>query len=421
MTRDAGRVPPTRGRAALSRVVGVDADRFAREHWGRAPLLSSAADLPRDFGDLFGEAAVDELVADRGLRAPFLRVARDGTTLGDRAFTTGGGVGAGIADQVSDDKVLRLFAGGATIVLQALHRTWAPVAEFSQSLAADLGHPVQVNAYVTPPQSTGFSDHYDVHDVFVLQVSGEKRWRVRAPVHDLPLRDQPWTERADRVAAAATEDPLVETTLRPGDCLYLPRGHLHSATALGGVSTHLTVGVHAWTRHDLVRALLDAALEVAGEDADVRASLPLGVDVTDERALADDTARARDALLQAVADVPDAAVATALSGRHRAAQRPAPVHPLAQLRAAAGGVPAVRARPHLAGRLDRDEAAGETVLRSRAGRLGLDADDEPHVRRLLDGEPVTAADAGTALLGRLLRAGVAVPDPGAAPAAGPAT
>jgi NAD(P)-dependent dehydrogenase (short-subunit alcohol dehydrogenase family) len=49
-------------------------------------------------------------------------------------------------------------------------------------LAADLGHPTQVNAYITPPSSRGFSPHYDVHDVFVLQVAGEKHWRIHEPV-----------------------------------------------------------------------------------------------------------------------------------------------------------------------------------------------------------------------------------------------
>ena len=101
-------------------------------------------------------------------------------------------------------------------------------------LAADLGHPVQVNAYVTPPQSRGFDAHYDVHDVFVVQVDGEKRWRVHQPVHDSPLRDQPWTDHRAAVEAAAQAPPLVDTVLRPGDCLYLPRGYLHAATALGG-------------------------------------------------------------------------------------------------------------------------------------------------------------------------------------------
>ena len=129
-----------------------------------------------------------------------------------------------MADQVSDDKLVRLFAEGATIVLQGLHRLWPPLIAFSQDLAADLGHPVQVNAYVTPPQSRGFSDHYDVHDVFVLQIEGEKRWRIHAPVHPAPLRAQPWTDRRADVEAAAQTEPVIDAVLRPGDCLYLPAG-----------------------------------------------------------------------------------------------------------------------------------------------------------------------------------------------------
>ncbi|BDZ59964.1 cupin domain-containing protein [Barrientosiimonas endolithica] len=219
----------------LSRLVSVPSEEFAQRIWSREPLLSRAADLPGTFEDLFSAAAVDELVATRGLRTPFLRMAKEGSTLPERSFTRGGGIGAAVADQASDDAVLRHFSEGATLVLQGLHRTWEPIVRFSQDLAGELGHPVQVNAYVTPAQNTGFSDHYDVHDVFVLQIAGEKRWRIRPPVHELPLRDEPWTDhRAAVEDSAANTTPLIETTFAPGDCLYLPRGFLHSATAVGG-------------------------------------------------------------------------------------------------------------------------------------------------------------------------------------------
>ena len=237
----AGAKPGPSGILGLGAFVAVPPEDFARDHWGRAPLLSRADDLPPPTHG-FGPDAVDTLLSSRALRTPFLRMARDGETLPESAFTLGGGVGATIGDQVSEDKVLREFAAGATIVLQALHRTWEPVAATARALAADLGHPVQVNAYVPPPQNRGFDDHYDVHDVLVVQVAGEKHWRVRPPVLDAPLRSQPWTDRRDAVAAAARAIPW--SMLRPGDCLYLPRGWLHSATALGGVSTHLTFGIH---------------------------------------------------------------------------------------------------------------------------------------------------------------------------------
>src|SRR5690349_22292771 len=154
-------------------------------------------------------------------------MAKAGQVLDSSAFTGPGGVGAEIGDQVRDDKVAALFAGGATVVLQALHRTWPPVIDLCTRLAAELAHPVQANAYVTPPSSRGFSAHYDVHDVFVLQLAGEKHWQIHEPVLREPLRSQPWNDRAAEVAAAATGEPVIDTVLRPGDALYLPRGYLH--------------------------------------------------------------------------------------------------------------------------------------------------------------------------------------------------
>ena len=86
------------GHAVLSRLVRVDPEVFARDHWGRQALLSRAEELPSGFGDLLSADTVDELVSERGLRTPFLRVAKNGSTLAERTFTAPGGVGAGIAD-----------------------------------------------------------------------------------------------------------------------------------------------------------------------------------------------------------------------------------------------------------------------------------------------------------------------------------
>jgi hypothetical protein len=265
------------GSSALARVTGAATDAFADRYWSREPLLVRGAD-PSGFRDLLDLDGVDELLSRRGLRTPFLRLAKDGTVLDSASFTGSGGVGAEIADQVRDDKVAALFADGTTVVLQALHRTWPAVIDFCTLLAAELGHPVQANAYVTPPSSRGFSAHYDVHDVFVLQLAGRKHWTVHAPVHADPLRTQPWNDHASAVAARARDDePTLDTVLEPGDVMYLPRGWLHAATALGEVSAHLTVGVHVVTRYALVEAL--AAL--VASDERLRVSLPLGIDVAE--------------------------------------------------------------------------------------------------------------------------------------------
>jgi len=373
---------------------GLSREAFARDIWARTALLTRRAG---DFSDLFSAGAVDELVSRRGLRTPFLRVAKNGATLPDASFTSPAGVGATIGDQADDTALWRELADGATLVLQALQRTWAPVGDFTAALAAELGHPVQANAYVTPPQNRGFDAHYDVHDVFVLQIEGTKRWIVHPPVHPDPLRDQPWTDRRGAVAEAAGGEPHLDTVLEPGDVLYLPRGWLHAAEAQGEVSVHLTLGVHAWTRYALAEQLMRAALAELRDDPWMRGSLPLGVTGPDDEA-APVLARLRAALAEADP-------APHFHRTRRAQARPAPLGPLAQLAAVDGlgrGTP-VRLRGALEARLE-----GRRLV-TRVGWLDFPEADLPALDRLLAGEVRTAGDLGLACAGRLLRAGVLVP------------
>ena len=400
---------PSRGHSALARLVPLSQSGFASEHWGRQPLVSRAGEMLPGAVDLLGRDDVDELVSRRGLRTPFVRVARDGRTLGDREFTAGGGVGAGIADQVSDDKLLGHFAAGATIVLQGLHRTWGPLIDFTQQLAEELGHPVQANAYVTPRQSRGFDDHDDVHDVFVVQTSGEKQWRLRPPVRPAPLRDDPWTDHRSAVEEAARHDPAHEFTLQPGDVLYLPRGWIHSATALGGISTHVTIGVHVWTRRHLADELAALAIDAASCAENVRATLPLSPGGPRSGSLEDDVEVAREALVEALRAVPASDVVTALEGRWRDTQRAAPVGPLAQVASAEDveGDSFVRLRPHLGARLG-GEPGGGARLTSRLPDLTVDEHDVGALIALVDDGVLRADMVGLDLTRRLLLAGIVV-------------
>ncbi|MGH8825750.1 MAG: cupin domain-containing protein, partial [Jiangellaceae bacterium] len=297
-------------RPALRRCVHIDPARFARDHWGRAPLLSRAAELLAagnvpGFADLLSMDDADELLSRRGLRTPFLRIASEGRVVPPAEFTGGGGAGAEITDQVLDEQVLARYAGGATLVLQGLHRLWPPLIEFAGRLAAELAAPVGVNAYLTPAGNRGFATHYDTHDVFVLQVGGRKRWRVHEPVLIDPLERQSWAGRADEVAAVAESPPVLDTVLEPGDSLYLPRGWLHAAEALGEPSIHLTLGVRAVTRYALVEALL----ALAADEVALRSGFPLGFDVTDRDELAPELAATAEALQGWLTDADPGAVA----------------------------------------------------------------------------------------------------------------
>ncbi|MGY1691816.1 cupin domain-containing protein [Geodermatophilus sp. SYSU D01105] len=289
--------------------------------------------------------------------------------------------------------MLRLFADGSTVVLQGLHRLWPPLIEFADQLAADLGHPTQVNAYVTPPSSRGFSPHYDVHDVFVLQVAGEKHWRIHEPVLPDPLRTQPWNDRAAAVAAAAEREPVIDAVLRPGDALYLPRGYLHSAVALGEISAHLTIGVHPVTRWAAAESVLDLVRVLAAEDPELRRSLPLGVDLADPGAVTDDVAAVVAGLREWLGRVDPAEVADRLRSRTWAQVRPEPVAPLAQATAASALSPdtVLRVRRRLRCQL-REPVDGRVTLVAGRRSLELPADTRPALAGLLAAGELKVAD-----------------------------
>ena len=375
---------------ALRRCIRLAADEFAREIWSQRPLLTSRAELGSQsgFDDLFSLDAVDELLSQRGLRTPFIRLAKDGTVTPPSRYTRSGGTGAQIADQVADDRIMELFTDGHTIVFQGLHRMWPPLIDFAAALTTDLGHPVQVNAYVTPPSSQGFAAHYDVHDVFMLQVAGEKRWRIHEPVRPAPPRDDPWTDHKAAVAERAAAEPVIDTVLAPGDALYLPRGFLHAAEALGGVSCHLTVGVRPVTRQHI----LDALVSDAVSDPALRASLPIGVDLSDPAAIEPDVTATVAALIERLRAVTSADVAARLGPSVVASTRSAPIRPLehAAALAALSEQSRLHVRPHLRHTLTTD--GDQVVLRLPDRTLRLPGKTAKAVRSLLDGESMLVKD-----------------------------
>ncbi|MGH3012367.1 MAG: cupin domain-containing protein [Gaiellaceae bacterium] len=172
-------------------------------------------------------------------------------------------------------RVLAGWEAGATIVLQALHVNWLPLAVFCRQLEEALGLPVQANSYYTPRGSQGFAVHHDTHDVLVLQVAGEKRWLLYEPLLELPLKHQRYSR-----SLGEEGEPTDDIVLRAGDTLYLPRGWLHQAETSDTDSLHLTIGINAHTWLDAAKA----ALGPLEHQPDLRRAVATGGDQADELA-----------------------------------------------------------------------------------------------------------------------------------------
>jgi bifunctional lysine-specific demethylase and histidyl-hydroxylase NO66 len=217
---------------ALS-LLGGDAQAFVDKVWASQVHVHHAR--AEDLAGLLALDDVDRLLTSSGLRTPALRLVQDGAVLPASRFTRIATLaGVAMTGLVDARKVLDLFDGGATVVLQGLHRYWPPLTELVRDLELALGHPCQANAYLTPPGSQGFALHHDSHDVFVFQTHGVKRWEV----HD--------------------ETGAREVLMEPGTSMYLPTGTPHAARTQDSPSLHVTVGINQVTwRQVLDRAVQD--------------------------------------------------------------------------------------------------------------------------------------------------------------------
>jgi ribosomal protein L16 Arg81 hydroxylase len=304
---------------------------FLAEHWERRPLTVARAE-PGRFDGILSAADVERLVTMSGIRMPAFRLVRDGAPLPASEYTQeipwrpGSFAGLARVDRVAEE-----HAAGATIVLQALQLHWHPAALYCRGLEQALGFPVQANAYATPAGAQGFAVHHDTHDVFVLQVSGTKRWRIYAPVLELPLSTQRWSPSLGDPGA-----PIQELTMEPGDTLYVPRGWPHEAVAQEAASLHLTIGLHPPTRLDALKAALD---ECAAEDVEFRRGIG-------------DGALPPDLVERLASRLDQAAVARRARRRFVDSRRPILDDQLTQVRAVVGADDPVERRPTVIAELD---------------------------------------------------------------------
>jgi len=126
------------------------------------------------------------------------------------------------------------------------------------------------NAYLTPPLSQAVSAHADDRDVFVVQVYGSKAWSVyeKVPI-EYPYGQEQVGKNGLAVPTSVLEGPkVVDTTLQPGDVLYIPRGFVHEAkTSQKEPSYHITIALATfdWALTGqlttLMRQVLDAQPE----------------------------------------------------------------------------------------------------------------------------------------------------------------
>ena len=166
-------------------------------------------------------------------------------------------------------KVKALLGFGASLVANQIQRASPEVAGIVQMLQREFAAAAGANVYCSFQSVQAFSTHYDLHDVFALQVEGEKLWHIYESRADNPLSPVPPGDEAEKWLVDTRGRLMTELVMKPGDLLYLPRGQYHDAVTGADASLHVTFWVKPATGLSLFKLLESAA----AADSDFRAYL----------------------------------------------------------------------------------------------------------------------------------------------------
>jgi hypothetical protein len=222
---------------------------FLDQYWQKSVLF-----LKRDEGDRYRgliDAADADAIVSLANQLPSEAVDVVGKTLPSETAKSG-------------NALAELFGKGATIRVRAIERFHEQLGELCRNLEEELGFPVRANLYCTPPNSRGFDLHFDTHEVFVLQLLGKKQWQIFDPTTPQPLEFVPARSAGKTIQdvdEAEVGSLALEALLKPGDCLYLPRGFVHQAGSRDEPSVHLTIGIH------VLQEIADVAASHAGRSS----------------------------------------------------------------------------------------------------------------------------------------------------------
>lgn len=271
----------------------LDAPSALRTGWPARPLLRHGPE--HAFADLLTLDQLERLVDTDCLTPRQAVLVKDGQRADPSTYRAG--------ERLLPGTVRAHIEQGYTLSLRRLHETVPAISAFCHLLADGLGHPVQANAYRTPPGAQGFRHHWDTHTAVIAQLSGHKVWELYRPLIPDPMAPhQNWgligfTDEQRAFLEETAPDRAV--TLRPGDVLWIPRGWVHNPHAPAGASTpslHLTFGVLERTRYWLAEQLLIQA----AEEPTLRGSLPPASASADRVDLIDDVRRRLVQWLQAL-------------------------------------------------------------------------------------------------------------------------
>ncbi len=242
----------------LCLLAGLTPAQFMRRHWQKKPLLVRGA-LP-DFKPLLGRTELFRLAAREGVESRLI-VQNDASW----HMTRG---------PFAPRSLPALSKAAWTLLVQGVdlhdHKAYALLQQFRFIPDARLDD--LMISFATP--GGGVGPHFDSYDVFLLQASGQRRWKISRQ-KDLTLQpDVPLKILQNFV-------PEEEFVLEAGDMLYLPPRYAHEGIAEQSAGNDskpadcmtYSIGFRAPAKRELAAELLHRLAEFSEDEDEVTASM----------------------------------------------------------------------------------------------------------------------------------------------------
>jgi len=228
-------------------------DDFIHRHWAQEPLHISRNDAAF-YADLFSLSDLDALLVQSRITSRDLRVASKRSGLAYDAMhaldrpeplrNRGPQLGA----------LHEAYRDGKSVIVE-MRRLWPQVDHLSRSLEQTFRRGSSAELYLTPPRAQAFDVHFDLVEIFLLQLDGAKTWHVYDPIVEAPSS----AHGDDRNCADRVGDPKWVFEVRAGDLLYIPYGFPHQGLTSGESSLHISFGVKRLHLHDVLKTVVDLA------------------------------------------------------------------------------------------------------------------------------------------------------------------
>lgn len=252
VSRSGSPVPPAR----LAELLAPASLATLLEHLESRSILHLPAPQRDRFDGLFSWTHLEEIVAC-------------GFAETDRIFLFAGGrqldatrlgviAGPGRFDPAG---VRSLFKQGATFSLPNIQAHFEETRRLVSDIEWCLGERVELRVVASPSSGIPIPLHFDVPDLLVLQIAGDKQWRFFGEPAPDSCRYRTLDEPPSNVTA--------QIHLQRGDVLFIPSG-LHHQCQPEGDSLHLAISIYRRTSMDF----FDHLRRLAGEEPGFFDGLP---------------------------------------------------------------------------------------------------------------------------------------------------